>query len=121
MTAGPDVERRIDRFGRAEPHPLPWVLAQIAHAHVENGAADQIDPGESHLVHAAEKRQQHVVGHPRRPQRLLAVADRRIDDRDVFHDAHGIVADLEVFCKGTKSRAVGRLIVELSIVDNLSQ
>ena len=85
LPARPYVERRPGHTLRREPHAKPRILAQVAHADIEYRAPDQIDPVEPHLVHAVDVRKKHPVRHARRPQRLLPVAQRHVDDLHGFH------------------------------------
>jgi hypothetical protein len=59
------------------------VLLQEAHRDVPDRAADQVDRIEADAVHPRRDRQHHLVGHPRRPQALVAVAQGFVDDGDV--------------------------------------
>ena len=82
LAAGHDVDRRAaDPLGH-QPHPLPRVLVQEPHADVEDRAALEVDPVEPDPVHLVDDRQDHRVGHPRRPQRLVAVAGGDVDEPD---------------------------------------
>jgi len=67
LTAGPNVERRRFQFRRGKTHPLPGIFTQVAHAHIEDGATNKINPREAHAIHARKRRQQHGIRHPRRP------------------------------------------------------
>ena len=75
-------ERRLRDPGRQDTHPLPRIFAQVAHAHVEHCAADEIDRLEACPVETRRQLAHHARGHPRRPKALVRVTQRHIYQAD---------------------------------------
>ena len=105
-SAHPDVDRRAAQPPRGHSHARPRVLLQVAHAHVEHGAADEVDGVEAGIVGKIEHRRDHGVRHPRRPKALVPVAHRDIDQVDL---GHGLRSDRRVSRdRGRRSRCQRR-------------
>lgn len=85
LGAAHDDQRRPGHRLAHQAHPLPGVLPQVAHAHVEDGAAHQVDRLEPGAVQDGRDGQHHGGGHARGPEGLVSVAERRVDERDGAH------------------------------------
>jgi hypothetical protein len=72
-------ERRVLDPAADDAHALPRILAQIADADVEHGAADEIDGFEAGTVQPRRDVGHHRRGHARRPQALMRIAQRHVD------------------------------------------
>src|SRR5581483_10371810 len=81
-------ERRLPDPAAENAHALPRVLAQVTHAHVEHRAADEIDGLEAGAIEARCDIGHHRRRHARRPQALMRVAQRDIDELDRALAAH---------------------------------
>ena len=85
LGAGERAERRVGDALAHQPHALPGVLLEIANADVELDRAGEIDALEADAVHALGDRQ-HVRGrHAGRPQALVGITQRGVDDGYVSH------------------------------------
>ena len=73
-------ERRMLDPAADDAHALPRVLAQIAHADVEHGAADQIDGFEAGAIEPRRDVGHHRGRHAGGPQALVRVAQRHVDE-----------------------------------------
>ena len=80
---GESAHRRLHQLFPHAPHPLPGVFFQIAHADVELNGAGQVDAFEADVVHHVGHGQHVGCCHSRRPQALVRVAQRGVDDADV--------------------------------------
>ena len=72
-------QRRVLDPAADDAHALPRVLAQIAHADVEYGAADEVDRLKAGAIESRRDVGHHRGGHARRPQALVRVAQRHVD------------------------------------------
>jgi hypothetical protein len=77
--------RHHDQWGPVEPaaddaHSFPRILPQIAHADIEHGAADEIDGFEAGAIEPRRNISHHRSRHARRPQALVRVAQRNVDE-----------------------------------------
>jgi hypothetical protein len=63
-----------------EAHALPRILVQVTHADVEDGAAEDVDVRVAGPVDRVDDRRHHRRRHPRRPQALVCVAERDVDE-----------------------------------------
>ena len=81
-------KRRLFDPGAEDAHALPWVLAQVAHADVEHRAADEIDGLETGAVEHRRDFRHHGGRHARRPQALVRVAQRDVDEWNRSPVAH---------------------------------
>jgi hypothetical protein len=73
----------VARCGQAiaqEPDALPGIFVQIAHADVEDRAAEDVDVRVPYAVDCAQDGRHHRCGHPRRPQALVRIAQRDVDE-----------------------------------------
>ena len=61
---------------------LPRILLQVADAHVEHRAAQDIDERIADAVDRCDDRRHHRGGHARRPQALVRVAQRHVDEAE---------------------------------------
>ena len=73
--------------GRRQPpaeqsDAFPGILVQIAHAHVEHRAAENVDERIADAVDRVDDRRHHRRGHPSRPQALMRVAQRHVDEAE---------------------------------------
>src|SRR3989304_10469231 len=85
--AGDEPQRRLgDELGH-ESHALPGIVLQLAHGFLEMGARDQLDAFEPGIVQLLGDRQHHARGHVLRPQALVPVADRSVDETNGVHVA----------------------------------
>src|SRR3972149_6028080 len=85
--AGDEPQRRLgDELGH-ESHALPGIVLQLAHGFLEMGAGNQLDAFEPGIVQLLGDRQHHARGHILRPQALMAVADRSVDETNGVHIA----------------------------------
>jgi hypothetical protein len=82
LPARHDDQRRFFHPAADDAHALPRVLAEIAHADVEHRAADEIDRLEAGAVEPRRQFRHHRGGHPGRPQALMRVAQRHVDELD---------------------------------------
>ena len=73
------VARRREALAQ-QPDALPRILVQVAHADVEHRAAEDVDVGVAGAVDRAEDRRHHRGRHARRPQALVRVAQRDVDE-----------------------------------------
>ena len=80
-----DPQRRLPDPPRHQPYPLPRVLVQLPHALLDVGARHQLHALEPGPVHALAHRQHHARAHGLRPQALVPVPQRGIDEFDGFH------------------------------------
>ena len=72
------------RTGPSDAKALPWIFLEVADRDVELHAAHKIDHLEPCAVELVGDRQHHRRRHARRPQALVPVAQRRIEDPYVF-------------------------------------
>jgi hypothetical protein len=90
-------------------HALPGVLAQVAHAHVEYGAADQIDGLEAGAVEARRQLAHHGRGHACGPQALVGVAQRHIDETNGRAASHSQTLPLDARMPHSLTMAARRI------------
>ena len=76
-------ERRFGDPGVEDPHALPGVFPEITHHDVEHGTADKIDGFETGLVQAWRDVLHHGRRHPGRPQALVGIAKRDVDQANI--------------------------------------
>ena len=82
LPAGMDDERRFGDPLAENPHTLPGILPQVAHADIEHRATDEIDRLEPGPVQSRSDIPHHGSRHPRRPQALMGIAQRHVDQPD---------------------------------------
>ena len=79
------AQRRMGDASAHQPHPFPRVLLEIANADVELNGAGEIDALKARLVHLLGDRQHVRRRHAGRPQALVGVPQRGVDDWDFAH------------------------------------
>ena len=81
------AELRILDFFLAVAHPIPRIVALLAHDFLEPTADEEFHAVEAGLIHMAQHRMHHAGGHVVRPEAGVAVAQSRVDDANlVVHD-----------------------------------
>src|SRR5688572_6872419 len=80
--------RVLDLF-LAVAHPVPRIVALLAHDFFEAAADEEFHPVETGVIHMTEHGMHHSRSHVVRPQACVAVAQSRIDDPDCFHGIGG--------------------------------
>ena len=82
-------EGRLPHPSAQDAHAFPGVLAQVAHADVEDRAADQVDRLEAGPVEARRDVRHRCGGHAGGPQALVCVAQGDVDERNRAFLGHG--------------------------------
>src|SRR5688500_20364292 len=78
------AQSRILDFFLAVAHPVPRIVALLAHDFFEAAADEEFHPVEPAVIHLTEHGMHHARSHAMRPQACDAVAQSRIDDPDLF-------------------------------------
>ena len=79
LSPGERVDGRLQALAQVL-HAAPGVFPQVAHAHVEDRAAQDVDGVVAHAVERGEDGRHHRRGHARGPQALVRIAQRHVDE-----------------------------------------
>jgi hypothetical protein len=89
----------------AVAHPIPRVVALLAHDLLEPTADEEFHGVEAGLIHVAQHRMHHAGGHVVRPEAGVAVAQGRVDDANFVHvsSSHLTGSILHSLCGGIET------------------
>ncbi len=97
-----ELQRRVGRGLGHQPDALPGILALEAHRHAHVRGSGEVDGLEAHPIHHRRDAQRACgVDAQRRPQALVAIAQRSFHQPDVSHDA-------APWCRADGGRAAAR-------------
>ena len=71
----------------AVAHPVPGIVPLLPDDFLETAADEKLHGVKARLIHVGKDRVHHARGHVVRPQARVAVAQRGINDADLFHNS----------------------------------
>ena len=84
LTAKQHLLRRVRHCRFEPPDPFPRILAQVADARIEGGAAPRLDGPKTHPIEFVRNWQHVVDTHPRRQQTLMSIAQYEFGNSERF-------------------------------------